>query len=216
MADANDIADIVRIMGEQPEWADTLRAALLSKELLELPEQFARHESLLTRTLEAMNARLDNLDRQFRGLTGRLDNEFGATYENKVQKNLPSYVAQHLELRAPTVLKGPLIPHDPDLEGDAERAAMHGIITWDEYSQVLAADLIFTARPRLGGDRVHAMAQVSITAGDDDINRARNRADILTRVRNTPVIALVFSANVDDERTQKALENNVTVVRIPT
>ena len=93
---------------------------------------------------------------------------------------------------------------------------MHGIITWDEYSQILAADLIFTARPRLGGDRVHAMAQVSITAGDDDINRARNRADILTKVRNTPVIALVFSANVDDERTQKALENNVTVVRIPT
>ena len=58
-----------------------------------------------------MNARLDDLDRQFRGLTGRLDNEFGATYENKVQKNLPSYVAQHLELRAPTVLKGP--PHPP-------------------------------------------------------------------------------------------------------
>ena len=29
MADVNDIADIVRIMGEQPEWADTLRATLL-------------------------------------------------------------------------------------------------------------------------------------------------------------------------------------------
>ena len=216
MADVNDIADIIRIMGEQPEWADTLRGALLSKELLELPEQFARHESLLTRTLEATNARLDNLDRQFGGLTGRLDNEFGTTYENKVQKNLPSYVAQHLELRAPTVLKGPLTTHDPNLEGDAERAAMRRVITWGEYSQVLLADLIFTARPRLGGDMVHAVAQVSITAGADDINRARGRADILTRVRDTPVIALVFSANVDDERTQKALENNVTIVRIPT
>ncbi len=41
MTTVNDIADILRIIREQPEWADALRAALLSKDLLELPQRLA-------------------------------------------------------------------------------------------------------------------------------------------------------------------------------
>ena len=230
MANVNDIADIVRILRDQPEWAETLRGVLLSKELLELPEEFAKHASLLIRTLETMNTRLDtvdqhidlmiqrstDVDQQMKSLTGRLDNEFGTSYENKVQRNLPSYIAQRLELRALTVLKGPLTSHDPILESDAERAAMEGKISWEEYSQMLLADLIFTARPRHGGDRIHALAEVSITAGDNDMDRARTRADILSKIRDTPVRALVISSQADDEPERKALENNVTVLKIPT
>ena len=39
----HDIADIVRIIREQPEWADTIRSILLSRELLELPQRFAEY-----------------------------------------------------------------------------------------------------------------------------------------------------------------------------
>ena len=41
MTTVNDIADILRIIREQPEWADALRAALLSKDLLDLPQRLA-------------------------------------------------------------------------------------------------------------------------------------------------------------------------------
>ena len=41
MTTVNDIADVLRIIREQPEWADALRGALLSQELLELPQRFA-------------------------------------------------------------------------------------------------------------------------------------------------------------------------------
>ena len=41
MTTINNIADLLRIIREQPEWADALRAALLSQELLELPQRLA-------------------------------------------------------------------------------------------------------------------------------------------------------------------------------
>ena len=43
MTTVHDIADIVRIIREQPEWADTIRGILLSRELLELPQRFAEY-----------------------------------------------------------------------------------------------------------------------------------------------------------------------------
>ena len=41
MTTVNNIADILRIIREQPEWGEALRAALLSKEVLELPHTLA-------------------------------------------------------------------------------------------------------------------------------------------------------------------------------
>ena len=40
MTTVNDITDILRIIREQPEWADALRGALLGQDLLELPQRF--------------------------------------------------------------------------------------------------------------------------------------------------------------------------------
>ena len=51
----NTIDDFARILRENPDWVDTLRALLLSKELLELPERFAEFAA-------ATNARLDRLE----------------------------------------------------------------------------------------------------------------------------------------------------------
>lgn len=55
MTTVHDIADIVRIIREQPEWADTIRSILLSRELLELPQRFAEYA-------EATNQRLERLE----------------------------------------------------------------------------------------------------------------------------------------------------------
>ena len=51
----NDISDLARILEEHPEWAETLRSLLLTKELMELPERLV----LLIQAQEATNARLD-------------------------------------------------------------------------------------------------------------------------------------------------------------
>ena len=41
MTTINDISDLIRIIRQDPDWAEALRSVLLSKELLALPETFA-------------------------------------------------------------------------------------------------------------------------------------------------------------------------------
>ena len=56
MTTVNDFVDILRIIREQPEWADALRSALLSKELLEMPQtlaEFAKATNQRLATLES-------------------------------------------------------------------------------------------------------------------------------------------------------------------
>ena len=39
---SNTIQDLLRLLDENPEWVDALRARLLTQELLELPERFSQ------------------------------------------------------------------------------------------------------------------------------------------------------------------------------
>ncbi len=73
MTTVNDISDIVRILQGQPQWAETLRGVLLSRELLELPKTLADHQELMNQTLVAIGGRLDHIDQRFDGIDHRLD-----------------------------------------------------------------------------------------------------------------------------------------------
>ena len=88
MTTVNDISDILRIIREQPEWADALRGALLGQELLELPQRFAEFVQAVDKRfaalesdvaeLKAGQARLEdrftNLEGRFTNLEGRFSN----------------------------------------------------------------------------------------------------------------------------------------------
>ena len=62
MTTINDINDFARIIREQPEWADTIRSLLLSKDLLELPVKFAEFVELTTRNFQLVYERLELLE----------------------------------------------------------------------------------------------------------------------------------------------------------
>ena len=53
MTTVNDFIDILRIIREQPEWADALRSALLSKDVLELPQRLAEFAEATNKRLAA-------------------------------------------------------------------------------------------------------------------------------------------------------------------
>ena len=208
MTTINDIGDLVRVLREQPEWAEALRGVLLSRELLELPEEFAQFVKLTNANFQMVNDRLDRID-------GRMDNGFGTNYEIRVERNLPSHAGQHLGLRSVRVLRGTIAGLDPDLEERVEQAIDEDVISWEEHGQLLLADLIFTGRSRTGDSTIHALAEVSITAGDTDIDRAAERARILGSVIQHPVTPVVISASVDDERAARARDSGVTVIQAP-
>ena len=54
MTTVNDFVDILRIIREQPEWGEALRAALLSREVLELPQRLAEFSKATDRRLSSL------------------------------------------------------------------------------------------------------------------------------------------------------------------
>ena len=64
----NDIGDLARILAERPEWAETLRSLLLSREVLTQPEKLAQ----LTERVEGLTERVDQFILELRETTQEL------------------------------------------------------------------------------------------------------------------------------------------------
>ena len=102
MPEIYSVEDLVRVLRENPEWVETLRGILLTRELLELPERFAQYaertdarfaemaaaitrlsESVdarfaemaaaITRLSESVDARFEQVDARFEQIDARLD-----------------------------------------------------------------------------------------------------------------------------------------------
>ena len=70
MTTVNDFTDILRIIREQPEWGEALRAALLSQEVLEMPQRLAALTVAFTEFAENTNRRLAALEGDVAELKG--------------------------------------------------------------------------------------------------------------------------------------------------
>ena len=62
MTTINDIADLVRILQDDPAWAEAVRSVLLSQELLRMPEEFADFAKAVRENSETVNQRLERLE----------------------------------------------------------------------------------------------------------------------------------------------------------
>ena len=85
MTTINDIADFARIVREQPEWADTIRAILLGKDLLDLPEQFAAFVRLTNQRLQLLESRYDTLDERLTRFIEATDRNFQLVHDRMDQ-----------------------------------------------------------------------------------------------------------------------------------
>lgn len=219
MTTINDINDFVRILRENPDWVETIRSILLSKELLELPERFAAFVETTNQNFQLVNQRLDRLEADVAGLKadmiqvkGRLDNLSGSDYEFKVEKNIGSLAGEHLRIRRTKVLKGPRTGLDYELTELVEDAEDNGVITEEQNHELGRSDLIFAGRRRTDGADLYVAAEISITIGNSDITRAVQRAGILELVTGQSVIPAVIGAHIDEDRATLATNNNVAVI----
>ena len=103
-----DIADLARILNEQPEWRDAVRSILLSQALIDLPQQIAestqaanrrldaletgpsRLETALAEFMEATNRRLDALE------TGQIELQAGQVELQAGQTRLETALAEFM------------------------------------------------------------------------------------------------------------------------
>lgn len=195
----NTIEDLARILQEQPTWAEALRALLLTRELLELPERFDRSVQAQQETNRQFRQRFDNIE-------GRLGNLEGAQYERTVRTKALARTQIALGFEGARVALNQEGLVDPQLNSSVARAVRDGHVTQDGYTDLYETDIIISAR-----DNQHAVVEVSITADANDIDRARSRAGILTAVTGGTVTPMVITARLDPVQSEQAEVEGVEV-----
>ena len=233
MTTINDISDLIRVLQEHPEWRQALRGIILDEDLTRLPQQvderfdqvdqrFDQVDTQIQQFKAEVDQRFDQMDQRFNQMddrlnhtNGRLDNMTGTNYEIKVEKNIRSVAPQQMGLRSVRVVHGTLSGMDSNLQHAIEQAADNGTVTWDEASALMAVDLIFEARTRTAGTPAHVTAEISITAGTQDVTRAKDRARILEKVLGTEATPAVVCSRIEEHARGLAGMENVTVALLP-
>lgn len=227
MTTINDIGDLARILREQPEWADAIRGVLLSKELLDLPRQFARLVDLFDRMesrqdgmetrlgrmeskQDGMETRLDRIEARLDRLEGRVGNLEGSDYERKIRYRVLARVRQHFDLEEPYLGLTQNDPEAPSLSRAITSAVRSGSISSEESEDLHDTDLII-----MGLNDHHVAVEVSMTADSGDIARVKRRAVILGRATGHVAMPALATANLAGLQREQAAAEDVPVFVIP-
>ena len=191
MTTINDIGDLIRILREQPEWAEALRSVLLSRELLELPEEFAQFVKLTNANFQTVNARLERLETDVAEIRRDLAPIKGAHARNGALR-ATRRMARTMGCRQVDVL-------DQDDLGDMADAGDTSGLEPTELRSFENADIVTRAADRETGQIRYLAIEASFTANPDDVRRAVRNAEYLTRFTGYPATAMVASVRVNPQ-----------------
>lgn len=225
----NDIGDLLRILEERPEWTERLRAILLTREVLELPERvtqlttrvdrLAQAQEEFNRSQQETNARVDrrleNLETQVGILRTQVDGLLGSDLENSLHGNIASIAARNFNLRRVHILKSRLFPPDQNFYNRLYAAEDAGHITTEQSHQLLAVDFILSAQETESQESIYLAVEVSRTVAAYDITRARSRADALRAATGVKSLAVVIGSFIPEPEQARANEQNVTLIQEP-
>ena len=136
------------------------------------------------------------------GTVGRLQ---GAELERKIHANIAGMVCTPLGIRRPRVLKSILAATVPALFDLLDPAQDAGRISRAQFDSLMQTDIILTARDG-NAQPVYVAIEISRTVHDDDLERARERADILAAASGTTALALVIGYIIPPPQRRKAAE----------
>jgi len=166
----DDLNDFLAILHEHPEWRQAVRREVLSQELLELPE--------VVRQLAASVAELAAVVRRLDGRVGNLE---GWRYEQPF----------NARGRASEIVRRPVQVNVSELDS-VLNAGDEGLLSPEEWKQLLALDFLFTGRMGKGLDapeRFVAM-EVSQVVDSRDVQCAYDRAMLLARAGLNALVAV--------------------------
>ena len=211
MTTINTIEDLVRILDEHPHWLEALRARLLTRELIELPEKFAAF-------VETTNQRLDSLETDVKELKSdvkelksdvkelksgfkSLRDDMGilkGAHARNVALEDATTIARSMGLRRTKTLSR-------DELWDLTDAADTTDIAPNALRSFRRADLVMEATDRAGAP-CYIAVEISFTANGRDTSRAVRNAEFLTRFTGKPAHAAIAGVHRDD-RIQPSVES---------
>ena len=205
MTTINDIGDLVRVLREQPEWAEALRGVLLSRELLELPEEFAQFVKLTNANFQTVNARLERLETDVAEIRRDVaDIRRDAVDIRRDVAPIKGAHARNGALRATrrmarTIGCRQVDVVDQDDLGDMADAGDTSGLEPTELRSFENADIVTRAADRETGQIRYLAIEASFTANPDDARRAVRNAEYLTRFTGYPATAMVASVRVNPQ-----------------
>ena len=204
-------------MREQPEARDAIRREILTDELLELPEQFAKlteHVDDIAVRLDQLTGRVDKLTEHITEMDSKLGQLLGDRLERRAAYRLPPRLSQRFGLRRPRAVYPVAVPptSESSFIDSVEEAAESGLITEEQETRLRLTDLVFHAQRKTDGTKVWFAAEVSGAIGARDIDRASKSAAVLQSVFGDHVAAVVMGHRIRLSDHQRAEEDGVVVV----
>ena len=233
MTTINDISDLVRILRDDPAWAEAVRSVLLTQELQSLPERFDRFVELTRENNELVNRRLERLEEgqqrleegqlRLEGRQQRLERDVetlkadvgalkGSDTERRARENILNIAKDELDLSRGSILLARGRNTDPEFLVSINNAEVLSLITEEQADHVLLADIIIRARRVEDRRYVHGVFEVSSTIGLNDIRRARERADAVAAATGEEAVAAVIGGTIQPPQRAQAEEMDVQVL----
>lgn len=228
----NTIEDLMRALDENPEWLEAMRARLLTRELLELPQKFSQltdRVDQLTDRVDLLAVRMDQLTDRMDQLTVRMDqltaelNQFMAAtnrrfdvLETEVKRHsvdigqLKGLLARNIIIDEAALVARVMgfrrIRNLPREElWDLTEASDISDISTDDIRSFRKADLVVEATNRQG-ETCHIAVEISYTVDERDTSRALRNADFLTKFTGIPAYAAVSGLQLDS-RIQSSIDS---------
>ena len=208
----------MRVLDEHPQWREAVRSRLLTRELLELPQQLADFAATTDRRFKAVDQQstelkrnlaefIANTDRQFAELRRQLAESAANTDRqfNKLRTEIGPIKAAHAATSARA--EADLMAEErgltfvefvePKERWDMARASGAGDISREELLSFRRADIVIRAAEP-DGTECYVAVEVSYTANGRDTNRAQRNARFLTRFTGRRADPMVASLQIDD------------------
>jgi hypothetical protein len=219
----NNIEDLIRLLDENPEWAEALRARVLTRELLEVPQTLARF-------IESANTRFDRLETDVSQLKEdvavlkedvavlkgdvagmKVDVGYlkGVALETSLHRKIIPRVSQRFGLRRAQIVISPVQGIQPEFRDAIEDAMDRGAIDGERMHRVFLTDLILRGVSQESRTPLWVAVEASHKVREADIGRAVETANILEAVFGESSVAAVVGLEIDPEDLRRTDEADV-------
>lgn len=220
MATINTIEDLIQLLDDNPHWVEALRARLLTRELIELPEKFAAFVEATNQRFDfdRVEERLSGVEERLGKMEERLDR--GEERMGRIEGRLDRLtddvgILKGAHARSTALRQADMIAEDMGLtlvrvlsRGDLRTLAPSPAVADIPARQLRSfrlADLVMEAANQ-EGETSFVAVDISFTVNGRDTTRAVRNASFLSRFTGRPARAAVAGARLD-ERIRDRLES---------
>ena len=230
--------DIPNAMAQHPELKEQMREHLRDEELCNLPQTVARlaetlaELSVIVRGIAERQERIETNVAEIKIGQARHDADIaelkagqqrmqsdinrlsGSEYERRIARSLRRNSRHHFGISNGRLVQSITIPNNNHIPNLLDQTFDQGVIGADDADNAERTDIVIHCT-----DSDHRPAYVaieaSVTIETQDIIRARERADIISKAAGIPATAAACGSRIDEETSALAGQYGVTVIIVP-